>query len=125
MDSDLLFAELKSHGIKSLGPILPQTNTIYFQLLSGLRIKAKEEEQREEQQQQPEEEKEPQQPEKVFSKELQNFVDNYPGPKDDIKKAKDLDRELVEYFKSLGPDSFIIIHLFIHLFSGRTWGGPN
>jgi hypothetical protein len=76
MDSDLLFAELKSHGIKSPGPILPQTNPIYLQLLSGLCIKAKEEEQREEQQQQPEEDKEPPQPEKVFSKELQNFVDN-------------------------------------------------
>lgn len=91
MDSELLYEELKSHGIKSPVPITETTKPIYLRLLSRLRIKAKEEEQPEEQQQQPE---------KEFSRELQKFVDNKPGLIDFRKEAKDLDRDLVDYFKS-------------------------
>jgi hypothetical protein len=96
MDSELLHEELKSRENKSPGPITEITKTIYLRRLPRLPIKAKEEQQREEQQKQPE---------KVYSKELQTFLDHYPGLIDDRKTAKDLDRELVEYFNSLGPDT--------------------
>jgi hypothetical protein len=91
MDSELFNEELKSRENKSPGP-----KPIYLRHLPRLPIKAKEEQQREEQQKQPE---------KVYSKELQTLLDYYPGLIDDRKTAKDLDRELVEYFNSLGPDT--------------------
>ncbi|EFX69703.1 hypothetical protein DAPPUDRAFT_113416 [Daphnia pulex] len=102
--------EIKSRG-GCPGPITPTTKPIYQRKLFHLKIEEKQAARvpspEEEQQQQPEEEEdeEPPQPEQVFSEELQNILDNYPGLEDDIKIAKDLDRSLVKDFTSRPPST--------------------